>query len=99
MLCGQRLASAALALLLRFKLADPASDSTFAKIHVFTDLADAQALGFDHLSHLELEACVKDSSRFLGYSLLLPFRFEKTYRCGQPPCSSEEGGRKLRSGF
>ena len=64
MLCGQRLASAALALLLRFKLADPASDSTFAKIHVFTDLADAQALGFDHLSHLELEACVKDSSRF-----------------------------------
>ena len=65
MLCGQRLAGTALALLFRLKLADPAPDSTFAKLHVFTDLADAQALGFDHLSYLELEACVNGSSGFL----------------------------------
>jgi hypothetical protein len=45
-------------------LADPAPDGTFAKLHVFTDLADAQALGFDHLSDLELEARVEGSSGF-----------------------------------
>ena len=66
MLRGQRLACAALALLFSFKLADPAPDGTFAKLHVFTDLADAQALGFDHLCDLELEAGVKVSSGFLG---------------------------------
>ena len=64
MLHGQRLASAALALLLRFKLTDPAPDGAFTKPHVFTDLADAQALGFDHLCDLKLEARVKDSSGF-----------------------------------
>ena len=66
MLCGQRLACAALALLLRFKLADPAPDRTFAKFHIFADLADAQALGFDHLGDLELETSVKDSAGFFG---------------------------------
>lgn len=66
MLHGQRLASAALALLLRNKLTDPAPDRAFAKLHVFADLADAQALGFDHLSDLELETSVKDSAGFFG---------------------------------
>ena len=66
MLCCQRLAGTAFTLLLRFELADPASDGTFAKPHVFADLADAQALAFDHLRDLELEAGIKGSSRFLG---------------------------------
>jgi hypothetical protein len=44
MLYAQRLASAALDLRFRFKLADPAPDGAFAKFHVFTDLSDAQAL-------------------------------------------------------
>ena len=65
MLHGQRLASAALALLLRFKLADPTPDGTFAKFHIFADLTDAQALDFDHLSYLQLEAGIKGSSGFL----------------------------------
>jgi hypothetical protein len=65
MLYGQRLAGAALALLFRFKLADPAPDGTFAKFHVLTDLADAQALGFNHWSDLQLEARIKGSLRFL----------------------------------
>ena len=63
---SQRLVDAALPLLFCFKLADPAPDGTFAKLHVFTDLANAQALGFDLLSDLALEAGVKGSSRFLG---------------------------------
>ena len=66
MLRGQRLASAAFTLLLHFELADPESDGTFAKLHVFADLADAQALSFDHLSDLQLEAGVKGSSGFLS---------------------------------
>lgn len=37
------IASTALALLLHFKLTNPAPYGTFAKLHVFTDLADAQA--------------------------------------------------------
>ena len=41
MLHGQRLASAAFTLLLRFELTDPAPDGTFAKLLVLTDLADA----------------------------------------------------------
>jgi hypothetical protein len=65
MLRSQRLSGAALALLLRFELVDPAPDGTLAKLHVFTDLADAQALGLDHLRYLELEACVKSSTGFL----------------------------------
>lgn len=65
MLGSQRLASTALSVLLRNKLADPAPDRTFAKLHVLTNLADAQTLGFDHLSDLEFEACVKGSSGFL----------------------------------
>ena len=64
-LCRERFADAALALLLRFKLTEPAPDGAFAKLHVFAYLADAQALNFDHLSYLELEACVKGSSGFL----------------------------------
>ena len=39
----KRLASAALTMLLRFKLADPTPDGTFAMLHAFTDLVDAQA--------------------------------------------------------
>ena len=65
MLCRERFACAALALLLRFKLTASAPDGTFAKLHVFTDLADAQALNFDHLSHLQFKAGVKGSSGFL----------------------------------
>jgi hypothetical protein len=65
MLRSQRLSGAALALLLRFELVDPAPDGTFAKFHVFTDLTDAQALDFDHLSYLQLEAGIKGSSGFL----------------------------------
>jgi hypothetical protein len=38
MLRGQRLARAALALLLRFKLTGPTPDGAFTKFHVFTDL-------------------------------------------------------------
>ena len=56
MLRGQRLADPALALLFRIKLTHPAPDGTFTKFHIFTDLTDAQALGFDHLRYLELEA-------------------------------------------
>lgn len=66
MLRCQRLACPALALLLSFKLVDPAPDGTFAKLHVFADLADTQALVLYHLSDLELEACVKVSSGFWG---------------------------------
>ena len=65
MLHCQRLAGTAFTLLLRFELADPASDGTFAKLHVFANLADAQALAFDHLSDLQLKARVKGSSGFL----------------------------------
>ena len=65
MLHGQRLVGAALSLLRCFKLTDPAPDGTFAKLHVFADLTDAQTLGFDHLSNLQLEAGVKGSSGFL----------------------------------
>ena len=65
MLRLQRLAVTALALLFRVKWADPAPDGTFAELHVFTDLADAQALNFDHLGHLQFEAGVKGSSGFL----------------------------------
>ncbi len=65
MLGSQRLARTALALLFRFKLADPASNGAFAKLHVFTDLADAQTVGLDYLSDLDFEACVKGSSGFL----------------------------------
>ena len=54
--------------LLRFKLTDPAPDGAFTKPHVFTDLADAQALGFDHLCDLKLKARVKDSSRFVMFT-------------------------------
>ncbi len=64
MLGSQRLAGAALALLFSFKLTDPVPDGTFTKPHVFADLVDAQALAFDHLSDLELEAGVKGSSGF-----------------------------------
>ena len=62
---SQRFASTALPLLFRFKLTDPAPDGTFAKLYVFADLADAQTLGFDHLSDLQFEARVKGSSGFL----------------------------------
>ena len=65
MLRSLRLADTTLALLLRVKLTDPASDGTFAKLHVFTNATDAQALSFDHLCYLELEAGVKGSSGFL----------------------------------
>jgi hypothetical protein len=40
-------------------------DGTFAKFHILSDLADAQALNFDHLRDLQLEACIKGSSRLL----------------------------------
>ena len=62
---SMRFARAALPLLFRFKLTDPAPDGTFAKLYVFADLADAQTLGFDHLSDLQFEARVKGSSGFL----------------------------------
>jgi hypothetical protein len=65
MLHGQRLAGATLALLFRFKLADTAPDGTFAKFHVLTNLADAQALGFNPLGDLQLEVRIKGSLRFL----------------------------------
>ena len=65
MLRGQRLASAALALLFCFKLIAPAPDGTFTKFYVFTDLSDAQALVFDHLSYLQLKAGIKGSSVFM----------------------------------
>jgi len=65
MLRSQRLAGATLAFVFCLKLIDPAPDGTVAKLHVHTDLADAQALDFDHLSHLKLEAGVKGSSGFL----------------------------------
>ena len=65
MLCSQRLASAALALLFCFELTDPAPDSTFTKFYVFTDMTDAQTLDFDHLSYLPFKAGIKSSLIFL----------------------------------
>ena len=64
-LCRERFADAALALLLCINLTEPAPDGAFAKVHIFADLTDTQALGFDHLHHLELEVRVKSSSGFL----------------------------------
>ena len=81
MLRSQRLASTAMTLLFRFKLTDPAPDGTFAKLHVFTDLADAQALGFDHLSYLELETCVKGSSGFWGIHCCRHLGFKNLSLC------------------
>ena len=65
MLHCERFAYAALAQLLRFKLRDPAPHGALSYLHIFADLANTQALDFDHLSNLELEARVKDSSGFL----------------------------------
>ena len=44
---------------------EPAPDGVFTNAHVFTDLTNTQALGFDHLRHLELEGRVKGSSGFI----------------------------------
>ena len=55
-LCSQWLTYATLPLLLRFELAEPAPDGALTKLHVFADLVDAQALDFDHLRYMELEA-------------------------------------------
>jgi hypothetical protein len=65
MLWCERLAYAALALLLRVELTESAPDDTFAKPHDFAVLTNAQALDFDHLSYLEFDACVKGSSGLL----------------------------------
>jgi hypothetical protein len=62
---SQQLASAALSVLHRFKLTDSAPDRTFAKLPDFADLAHPQAVNFDHLSDLQREAGVSDSSQFL----------------------------------
>jgi hypothetical protein len=62
--CRERFADYALALLLRFKLAEPAPDGAFTKVHIFAGLSNTRALDFDHLRHLELEVCVKRSSGF-----------------------------------
>ena len=62
---GEGLAYSVLPQLFRFKLCDPAPDSALTNLHIFADLANTQALDFDHLSNLELEARVKDSSGFL----------------------------------
>ena len=80
MLHCQRLAGAAFTLLLRVKLADPASDGTFAKLYVFAYLADAQTLAFDHLSDLQLKAGVKGSSGFLMVHVCHHLGSKKTYR-------------------
>jgi hypothetical protein len=61
----QRFAYAVLAQLLRFTLRGPAPDGALTNLHILADLADTQPLDFDHLSHLELEARVKDTSGFL----------------------------------
>ena len=63
--CRKRFADAALALLLRINLAEPAPDGAFAKVHIFANLTDTQTLDFDHLHHLELEVRVKGSLGFL----------------------------------
>ena len=65
MVCRERFADAALALLLRVNLTEPAPDGAFAKVHIFADLTDTQALDIDHSHHLELEVRVKGSSGFL----------------------------------
>ena len=65
MVCRERFADAALALLLRVNLAEPAPDDAFAKVHIFADLTDTQALDFDHSHHLEHGVRVKISSGFL----------------------------------
>ena len=65
MRCCERFADAALALLLRVKLTEPAPDGAFTKVQILADMTNTQALNFDHLSYMELEACVKGSSGFL----------------------------------
>ena len=56
--CSQRLARTALASLLRFEFSAPAPDGTSSKLHVFADLADAQAVDCDHLRILQLASKV-----------------------------------------
>jgi hypothetical protein len=60
--------------LLGFKLSEPPPYRRFAKLHVFADMTNAEALLLDHLNHLELEARIKGApflllchgSRFRG---------------------------------
>ena len=46
------------------ELVKPTSDGAYSELHVFLYLVDAQALGFDHLYDLQLEAGIKYSFRF-----------------------------------
>ena len=63
-LCRERFADSALALLLRFKLTEPALESAFAKVDIFAELTNIQALDIGHLRHLELKVCGNRSSKF-----------------------------------
>ena len=77
MLCGQRLADAALSQLLSFELHEPAG----AQAHVFADLCDAQSLRFDHLNDMQFEAGVKDSSGFGIVHVSCRFSFDNLSLC------------------
>ena len=58
----QRPANATVTGLLCLKLNELALHGAVTKLHVFADLGDAQALGFNHLYDLEFKVCVKYSS-------------------------------------
>ena len=73
--CRQWLAYAATAGPLSCKLAQQAPDGALSKLHVFAQLANTQALRFNHLSNLQLEVCAQILFEISGCSRFMPFRF------------------------
>jgi hypothetical protein len=69
----QRLSNTWQARLLGFKLSYPTPYRRFAKLHVFADMTNAEALLLDHLNDLELEARV-EGSPFLLLCHIFRFR-------------------------
>lgn len=80
-LCTQGFANAALPQLFGLELKQPAPDGGGAQAHIFTDLTDAQALNFDHLDDLQLEAGVKESFGFGIVHVSCRFSFDNLSLC------------------
>ena len=80
-LCGQGLGDAALPQLLSFELHELAPDAGGTQAHIFADLPNAQALGFEHLNDLQFEAGVKDSSGFGIAQVSCRFSFDNLSWC------------------
>ena len=78
---AKRLADAVLSQLLCLELTEPAPDGGGSKAHVFADLPNTQALGFDHLNNLQFKAGVEDSSGFRIAHVCCRFSFDNLSLC------------------